>query len=269
MRDRFVRRMTLATLHLDPTAKMLSRRHYVVDPPVAVGVYRHRNVKHILPFVAQAEELRGEVRLWALDRTHPELAQWTLGSGPGGRFQHINRLLAEHHSGPVVVFDDDVAFSEGGLRQLLGLIDIYGFDLAQPAHGPGSAHTYNFNRRRPLTAARETNFVEIGPIFVVAAKAVDRFLPFPEIGLMGFGTEASWYRHHLAGARLGIIDGTEIVHQGAVSEDYSDVVEAERATNLAAVHDLGFRSWHDLQRCIKTHRVWQHVNYVRTGRRAN
>ena len=227
------------------------------DPgAVLVAVYRARNAALVEDLIAPALAAGYEARLWALDRPARELAATTLGSGPAGRFELVNRLVADGdlRGRTLVVADDDARFSRGTLVEFLELMRRYRLDLAQPAHGRGSHWTHPITRAEPLTVARETTFVEIGPLFAVAPPWVPRVCPFPELG-MGWGLELDWLRLHDEGCRLGIVDRTRIVHLAPVGESYAKNEEGARVR--AAFDALGLSAWADVQHTLRRWRPWQ------------
>lgn len=196
--------------------------------------------------------------LWALDDPLPAFADRTVGSGAGGKFELLNRILAR--SGPaetVVVVDDDAWLTRGSFPDLVGLTVAAGFDLAQPAHDRTSRSTYTFNRRRLTTVARETTFVEIGPILVMRGQGPARLLPFPaDIG-MGWGLELLWRRERERGVRMGVIDVVTVHHPDAPNATYLDgaAPEFERVQRLLA--EDGLTTIRDAQSTVGRWRRWQ------------
>lgn len=136
---------------------------------------------------------------------------------PGGRgkFENLNALLADRDLGGVdwlLVLDDDVALPRGFLDRFLFLAERFGLDLAQPAHRRRSQTGWAVARRHAGTVARETAFVEIGPVTAFAARTFPVLLPFPGLR-MGWGLDVHWAalaREH--GWRLGVVDATPVRH---------------------------------------------------------
>ena len=222
------------------------------------SVYRARNAAHVH---ALLDPLPPDwpVHLWALDVAVPGLAAWTRGSGPGWKFDLLNRLLASHpppRSGEVVFADDDVAFGPGGdVVRLVSVFRAAGLDLAMPAHVPHTTASYAFTLRRRWTRVRLTPFVEIGPLVVVSERARADVLPFPAGLEMGWGLEVAWALLAERGRRLGIVDAVPVAHVGRVSEDYDRAV-AQAALDRR-VREAGLASLRDLQRVTATWRSWQ------------
>lgn len=211
---------------------------------VMVCVYRSANAAVVSQMVEEVSAAGGRARLWALDSTDPSLERQTFGCGPGGRFELINRLL--EGAGPtetVVVADDDVSFSVGTLDQFIRISRESGFELAQPAHSRRSHSTYAFSRRRPWSRARRTNFIEIGPLFIVDGEALSRFTPFPQDTRMGWGVDLLWRDAAIAGACIGIVDAVAVSHLTRLGYSYDMEHEGKlldamlRQRNLGRVED--------------------------------
>jgi len=177
-------------------------------------VYRAKNVELVQAFLREVKP-DADVRLWALDEVAPALAGKTVGCGPGTRFVNLNRLFNARpieEGSFVVVADDDALFIRGGLTKTISLMKRAGFALAQPSQSILGWWTTLFNVARPLLVARDTNFVEIGPVFIVDPLFAKHILPFSEDNDMGWGIEAEWYRAKEGRFRIGIIDDCRIVH---------------------------------------------------------
>jgi GT2 family glycosyltransferase len=158
-----------------------------------------------------------------LHRTRHRVAMHTATMGDGGKFEHLNRLLAEHPAGEhdwLLVIDDDVVLPPRFLDRFVHCAEDAGLLLAQPAHRLHSHAAWQVTRRRPGSAVRESRFVEIGPVTGFAAATFDALLPFPPLA-MGWGLDVHWgavAREH--GWPVGIIDATPIVHANPVGGGY-------------------------------------------------
>ncbi len=132
-----------------------------------------------------------------------------------GKFENLNALLADHPATGhdwLLVLDDDVALPRGFLDRFLFLAERFDLSLAQPAHRRHSHAAWSVTRRRAGSAARETAFVEIGPVTAFRADTFDALLPFPELR-MGWGLDLHWAalaREH--GWRLGVVDAVPVLH---------------------------------------------------------
>lgn len=226
-----------------------------------VSVYRQRNASALADVLRPCLAAGNAVRLWALDHDAPELATWTVGVGPGGRFQLLNRLLIGAPPGYIVASDDDFEFAQGNLAMLLRIVDRYGFDLAQPAHASNSAHSYPFTKRQPFSVARETTFVEIGPLMVISPRMRKDICPFPERTPMGWGVDAEWTDFARSGERrFAIVDAVRIRHFDQPGSSYADdVMDDEVAVHDQALSERGVDHIQDLQRTLATHRLWRMI----------
>jgi hypothetical protein len=148
----------------------------------------------------------------------------TATMGDGGKFEHLNALLAEHDPAGhdwLLVIDDDVVLPRGFLDRFLRCAEQADLALAQPAHRRHSHAAWAVTRRRGGGAVRESHFAEIGPVTAFAAATFDVLLPFPALR-MGWGLDAHWSAlaaEH--GWRVGIVDATPILHTTPVGGGYA------------------------------------------------
>lgn len=184
-------------------------------------VARPRNVRYVRILARQFAA--ADLRVWAIDGPVEELRPHTVGTGPGQKFELLNRLLA---SSPVpddhwiVVADDDVVISRGTGQELIRVGDRARFDLFQPGHSLSSLYVHTFLVGRPGVRADLVTFVEIGPLFVVAPTKRAAFLPFPDDVGMGYGLELQWWGEQSAGARLGLVSQCLMTHLNPVGAMY-------------------------------------------------
>jgi hypothetical protein len=187
-------------------------------------------------------------------RTRPPLAR--------GKFENLNLLLRAGEGGTpihehdwLLVIDDDVQLSPGFLDRFLFLCERFSLVLAQPAHRLGSHAAWPVTRRRWRSVARETGFVEIGPVTAFARASFPVLLPFPELR-MGWGLDVHWAalaRQH--GWRCGVIDALPVRHSVApVAASYprADAI-AEARSFLAQRPYLSAR---EAALTLATHRHW-------------
>ena len=222
------------------------------------AVYRRRNAATLERLVAPALDAGWDVRLWALDERDPALAAHTGGAGPGTKFELVNRLLEERPPAPaahVVIADDDAIFVRGSLVSFVAKAARAGLDLAQPAHVLWSNISHRITWMRPLSIARLTTFVEIGPIFCVSGAWRHRVVPFPEGLGMGWGLELQWMDLRKDGCRLGIVDSTPVRHLSRFATEYAPEEESARLTRL--LEERGAPGWRGLRRTLATWRRWQ------------
>jgi hypothetical protein len=216
------------------------------DEGLLIAVYRRDNVETIRALVEDAERLDWRIRLWDLDGADA-FGDVTVGSGKGTKFELLNRLLPEHLPAAVIVADDDVML-HAPLDVLVGAARTAGLDLAQPAHSRGSHSTYRFLRARSWLRSRETNFVEIGPLFVVVGY-YDSFLPFPDNIGMGWGLEFTWAAEaRSGGARMGVLDWITMDHLKPHATSYPLEDEVSRLRGRLA--EVGVGSVEEYQRTL-------------------
>ncbi len=183
---------------------------------------------------------------------------------PGGlgKFQNLNRLLAaardsgapettarqpgasHEQSGDcdgierydwLLVVDDDVVLPHHFLDRLLFLAERLDFQLVQPAHRARSHAAWRITRRRAGAVARQTPFVEIGPVTAFARATFGALLPFPDVR-MGWGLDLHWAAlARTYGWRCGVLDAVAIRHSIApAGAAYSRAAAVAEARTLVA-----------------------------------
>jgi GT2 family glycosyltransferase len=175
-----------------------------------------------------------------------------------GKFENLNRLLAEHppqdHDWLLIV-DDDVELPHGFLDSFLFLCERFSLALAQPAHRLRSHAAWPQTRRHPGSVVRETRFVEIGPVTAFASATFTTLLPFPELR-MGWGLDAHWAA--LAGEhgwRCGVVDAVAIGHRAApAAEAYSREAALAEAREFLA--ERPYVRAAEAKQTVTTHRRW-------------
>lgn len=202
----------------------------------ACGVPRRRVL--VLSVVRPERRALWERAAAGLRRSHHEVEIAQGDPGDRGKFENLNALLERHPAAGrdwLLLLDDDVVLPRGFLDGLLAAAERLRLDLAQPAHRLASHAAWSVTRRRPATVARETAFVEIGPVTLIRASAFDALLPFPPLR-MGWGLDVHWsalaQRH---GWRLGVVDALPVLHAAApAAAAYSrDAAIAEARAFLA------------------------------------
>jgi hypothetical protein len=213
---------------------------------LALGVER-RDVPNVLG-AARAE----------LVRSRHQVEFVSTVAGTKGKFENLNDLLAAHPAAEhdwLLVVDDDVSLPRGFLDAFLFLAERYDLALAQPAHRWRSHAAWAVTRRRPGVLARQTQFVEIGPVCALRADTFATLLPFPPLRF-GWGLDLHWSalaRQH--GWREGVVDATPVRHglrQIATSYDRTDAV-AETRQFLA---ERPYTTATEAQRTLVAHRSW-------------
>jgi GT2 family glycosyltransferase len=191
-------------------------------------------------------------------RSHHEVELCFAKPGDRGKFQNLNLLLDAHPPEDrdwVLVVDDDIVLPHGFLDRLLFLAERFHLDLAQPAHRRASHAAWQVTRRHASSVARETSFVEIGPVTAFAQSTFSTLLPFPDLR-MGWGLDAHWAalaREHAW--RCGVIDAVAIRHRAAPA---ASVYSREQALAEARsfLEHRPYLSSSEAERTIATHRRW-------------
>src|SRR3954451_19157778 len=151
--------------------------------------------------------------------------------GERGKFENLNGMLAAHPADGfdwLLVVDDDVALPARFLDAFLLLAERFDLKLAPPAHRRASHAAWPVTRRHPFSLARETSFVEIGPVTAFHRGAFTELLPFPPLR-MGWGLDVHWAaRVRERGWRMGVIDATPIAHLAAPAASAYSREEAQR-----------------------------------------
>jgi hypothetical protein len=200
---------------------------------------------------ALVEGIRAE-----LARSRHEVELRVAPPGDRGKFENLNLLLDAHpleeHDWLLVV-DDDIVAPRGFLDRFLFLAEHFRLDLAQPAHRRASHAAWQVTRRQPRSLARETRFVEIGPVTAFAHSTFSTLLPFPNLR-MGWGLDVHWAalaREH--GWRCGVIDAVPIRHRVAPAAGaYSREQALAEAREFLAHHP--HLSASEAQQTLVTHR---------------
>lgn len=132
------------------------------------------------------------------------------------KFQIVNDLLSGEDLSRydyVLLTDDDVVMPEGFLDAFIDLQEKLGFAIAQPARTPNSFIDHPIVEQANGLRARETRFVEIGPVVSFHRSVYDIVFPFDLTSPMGWGYENVWsFRLGKRGLNMGIIDSTPVDH---------------------------------------------------------
>lgn len=239
---------------------------------MALCVYRYRNASTLFRCVSECAERGWEVRLWALDRIHPDLEPYSRGAGVGARSPLLNSLVAGIDLDGfdwVIIMDDDFAFRRGSLASFLAVAEAAGISLAQPARAYGPYRTFPLINCNLLSVARLTSYVEIGPIVAVDRRWASKLLPFPAGFAMGWGLDLLWSDLRKQGLRPGVIDWVTIDHLSPVGTTYDNSPEKQRLAKM--LQDRGFNTIEELQKTLAVWRPWEQrppwIRYQGTGNR--
>jgi hypothetical protein len=189
-------------------------------------------------------------------RHHVRIATGSTGELTAGKFQNANTLLEGRLPADwVLVMDDDVSLPPGFLDGFIALCERLELDLAQPAQSLASHAAWRSARRKPFAIARETNFVEIGPLTAFSRRAADELLPFPDLR-MGWGLDLHWAALAAQrGWRLGVIDALPVRHETRpVGHAYTTAEASKEAQRF-----LADRPYLDARRAGQTLRMHRRV----------
>ncbi|ROR20254.1 hypothetical protein EC845_3073 [Comamonas sp. BIGb0124] len=132
------------------------------------------------------------------------------------KFKLLNEMLAglEVDDYDYIIFtDDDVALCPDFVDAYLAWVASCGFSISQPARTRFSYRDHKFCLRTWGVKARETLFVEIGPVFVFDRAAARHLLPFDERSPMGWGIDFVWPKKtRELNMTMGIIDAVTVDH---------------------------------------------------------
>jgi GT2 family glycosyltransferase len=175
-----------------------------------------------------------------------------------GKFENLNAQLAAHPAQDhdwLLVIDDDVELPPNFLDVLLFCAERYELRIAQPAHRRRSHAAWPVTRRRAGSVARETAFVEIGPVTAFHAATFDDLLPFPALR-MGWGLDVHWAAlARERGWRIGVVDAVPVGHalRPSATEYDRDRATAEAREFLAGRPYLPAA---EADRTLAVHRTW-------------
>jgi glycosyltransferase involved in cell wall biosynthesis len=113
----------------------------------------------------------------------------------------------------ILVVDDDIVLPEGFLDCLLPLQEHLNLAVAQPARTSNSFIDHPIVEQQQGTIARQTWFVESGPVVSFRTDALRLLRPFDERSPMGWGYSNNWaYELRRSGLLMGIIDAVPVDH---------------------------------------------------------
>lgn len=191
---------------------------------LVAGVYlsdKKNLVRHIAQTFANSSNWEVEQRWISLGscRPEPDMAPFTaeiINNVFSPKFSLLNQLLKKIDLNDfeyVIVSDDDIELPENFLDSYLALVSRHNLALAQPARTHDSYIDHRFVEQLDGIDARQTRFVEIGPLFSLHCKAYDYFLPFDEGSPMGWGNDFVWpvvaEQYNL---KIGIVDAVPVTH---------------------------------------------------------
>jgi hypothetical protein len=146
------------------------------------------------------------------------------------------------------VLDDDAILPDGFLDHFLAIQQRLDFVLAQPALTADSSIDLPIVEQQRGVLARQTLFVQPGPMFSIHRSIYDLLLPFDAASPTGMGYERVWaYLLHERKLKMGIIDAVPIAHRPRGSEPQTDL---ELATLKSSTYLRSHRHY-SLDACMR------------------
>lgn len=184
---------------------------------LVLGIYlanKENTVQHLVKALSKSRQYHVDQRWIALNGKPPSTKVSAVTclqiTGIVPKFELINRLLSQVNLNDyrfILVCDDDITVPDGFIDKFLEQQTQYDFALAQPARTHNSYLDHAIVEAVDNLSARQTRFVEIGPIFSVRHDAFNLLLPFDEQAPMGWGLDFVWpVIIDSAGLKMGIID---------------------------------------------------------------
>lgn len=133
------------------------------------------------------------------------------------KFVILNRVLGSTDLRAydyVIITDDDIELPISFLDSYLQWVSKFNFALAQPARTHDSYIDHRFVEQLEGITARQTRFVEIGPLFSIRADALPILTPFNVTSPMGWGYDFTWpVAMDAASLKMGIVDAVPVSHK--------------------------------------------------------
>jgi hypothetical protein len=132
------------------------------------------------------------------------------------KWQLVNELIASgdlNRFDYFMVCDDDILVGQGFVDRFISEQQSLDFALAQPARTWRSFTDHAIVRRRLFTRARQTNYVEAGPVVSFRRDLFKAVYPFSLESPMGWGYDLTWpIIARELGVTIGIVDGIPVDH---------------------------------------------------------
>jgi hypothetical protein len=157
------------------------------------------------------------------------------------RFQLLNQLLTTadeiEQYDYVFLLDDDIWLPESFVEPFLDIQERLQLGMAQPARTSESSYTFPIVLQQPGLLARETNFVEVGPLISFSRGTFRLVYPFDDASGMGWGLEYMWaFAMRENGIKMGIVDALAVKHTLRPSATYDSSIATQQQTQLLARH---------------------------------
>lgn len=158
------------------------------------------------------------------------------------KFKLLNKILEDinvEQYDYIIFSDDDIAIHDNFIDIYIDIIEYNSLRLAQPARASHSYNVHPIVLQDKNCIARETNFVEIGPIFSLHKSIYFNLIPFPSDAEMGFGLDFIWpVIAQKNNFKIGIIDIVPVDHSyRAQSKTYSSDINLQKMNVFLADHE--------------------------------
>lgn len=227
---------------------------------LVVGVYMARepnHVNHLVNEFAMAKKVGVEQRWVCMNGRPPNdnVAKVTVKMLDENqpKWQIVNDVITVQDLDQfdyLMISDDDVLLGSNFVDCFIAEQQSLDFALAQPALTWRSFTDHEIVRRRLFTRARQTNFVEVGPVVSFRQDFMKVVFPFSLESPMGWGYDLTWPMiARDLGLTVGIIDGVPIDHslraRGRLYDRRKQIVIMEAfLSNRPYVPQAEFRTLH-------------------------
>jgi hypothetical protein len=207
-----------------------------------IGLYlgqQRNSAEHLVTEYGRARRCTLEQRWIGLKSCHPSRAvrdvTVDVRKDFSPKFSILNELLGSidlDEYDYVVFSDDDIRVRSGFIDSFIGCQQHYDLAVAQPARTLNSFNDHAVVRQRLGSAARQTWFVEIGPLFSLRRDAMELLVPFDEASPMGYGYDFVWPKiARKFGKKMGVVDCCPVDHsmrKRSVTYSYDEHMEVMR-----------------------------------------
>ena len=133
----------------------------------------------------------------------------------------------------ILFVDDDIWLPEDFIDEFIEIQKHCDFAVAQPARTHNSFISHVITEQVDDVVARQTRFVEIGPVVCMNQAIARELLPFDETTPMGWGFDFVWPKVVEAkNMKMGIIDKVPVDHSMRGGGDQYDTRRTQQAMDL-------------------------------------
>lgn len=202
------------------------------------------------------DDIKSVINEIARSRHHIDIS--VVSMGDRGKFDNVNYAISQVSPEKydwIVVTDDDITTPADLLDECLFLATNLELTIFQPAHRFHSFCTYRINQRHWNTLARETNFVESGPLLGFHRSTFGSLFPFPTLR-WAWGIDVYWSElARRLGWKIGVVDAIPIRHKRRIGRSYGQVAAIEQARTFLSAHKLDHRRQNFLRNVRKIYKL--------------